>query len=193
MNDQQMVWTKISEKPFKGAYKTYLTRTFKLPDGTEADFDVTYNKSGKFSGCLALTKDKKVIVCKEFRAGPEIVTYDPPMGLVDPGEAENDAVKRELREETGYEAGEWVALTPQGYAHNPYAGSIGYAYLALDCEKKHEQELGDHEIIEVVTMSLKDFMNQMLRKGRVCHPEIAWLAIDYLLQHQMITLEDIAA
>ena len=193
MDDQKMVWTKIDEKPFKGAYKTYLTRTYKMPDGSTADFDVTYCKSAMFTGCLALTKDKNVILSKEFRPGPEMVTYDQPMGEVDFGETPDEAVKRELREETGYEAKKWIAVNVDGYAAYPYGGSKGYAYIALDCEKMHEQQLGKYELIQVVVMPLKDFMNDMLRKGKVCHPEIAWAAVDYMLQNKMITLEDIAA
>jgi ADP-ribose pyrophosphatase len=192
MSDEHLVWKKTDEKPFKGAFKTYLTRTFELPNGTVADFDVTSLKSGKFVGCLALTDAMEVIISKEFRPGPEIVTYDAPLGIVDPGEDPNDAVRRELREETGHVAGKLIVLNPDGNAVGPYDAAMAYYYLALECEQKYEQQLDEHEPIEVATMPLRDFVNQKLRKGQVCHADGAWLAIDYLLQNSMITLEDIA-
>jgi len=192
-NDEHMRLKKLGEKTFKGAFKTFKTKTFEMPDGTTADYDVTTAKSGEFAVCVALTSSMEIVISKEFRPGPEKVTYDPPMGESDPGEDINVAVVRELREESGYKPGRIISLNPGGNVVGPYDDKAGYFYLALDCEQVHERELGENEIIETITMPLRQFVNEKLRKGLVCHADGAWAAIDYMLQAKIITLDDIAA
>ncbi len=50
---------------------------------------------------LAQTRDKKVIILKQFRPSVEDYTFELPSGHVENGETHSQAVIRELREETG--------------------------------------------------------------------------------------------
>ena len=193
MDDSHLIRDKVAETTFKGAYKTYKTKTFKMPNGTTADFDVTSAKSGKFICCMALTDDMNIVISKEFRPGPEKVTYDLPMGETDEGESPDAAAPRELMEETGYEAAQMIPLNPAGSVVGAYDDKLGYFYLALGCKWVRPQDLGENEIIDCITMPLKEFINEKLRKGLSCHADGAWMGIDYLLQNKMITLDDIAA
>ena len=181
MNDDHLLWKKIGEEEFRGNYKRYLTRYYELPDGTKADFDVTTIKSGKFAICLALTPEYEVVVAKQFRPGPEKVIYDMPAGDLDPDELPEDGIRRELREETGYEAGQLISLNPDGNVFGPYNDAIGYFFLALNCDLAHEQELDQNERVEVMLMPLKEYAGNVLRKGLATHADCGWVAIDYLL------------
>lgn len=59
---------------------------------------------------LATTSDEQVILVKQFRPAIGAITLELPAGAVDPGEAPEDAAKRELLEETGYVCNDWKQL-----------------------------------------------------------------------------------
>lgn len=59
---------------------------------------------------LAQTRDKKVIILKQFRPAVEDYTFELPSGHVENGETHSQAVVRELREETGCIAKDVVLL-----------------------------------------------------------------------------------
>ena len=51
---------------------------------------------------MAVTPEKKIILVRQFRPALGISMLELPAGLVDPGELCEEAIIRELREETGY-------------------------------------------------------------------------------------------
>ncbi len=72
---------------------------FELPNGEVADF---YVKKEKDNVCiLALTRDKEVILARQFRPGPEEILFELPGGGIDAGRNARTAAIRELLEETG--------------------------------------------------------------------------------------------
>lgn len=55
---------------------------------------------------LAITTDQQILLVRQFRSAVDQEVLDLPCGHVDPGETPEAAARRELVEETGYEAGE---------------------------------------------------------------------------------------
>ncbi|MGZ8695475.1 MAG: NUDIX hydrolase, partial [Gaiellaceae bacterium] len=94
-------WEKLSERLSYDGFRKILTRRFRLPDGREADFDIF--SSPDTVAVLALTEADEVILVREFRPGPEQLLYELPGGIVEDGETPEEAARRELTEETGYE------------------------------------------------------------------------------------------
>jgi len=59
---------------------------------------------------VALTEDGKVLIVRQYRPAVEHHTLELPSGLVDPGETPQETGRRELLEETGYQADEMELL-----------------------------------------------------------------------------------
>ena len=116
---------------------------------------------------IALTRDDRVVLVRQFRVGAEEVFVEIPGGMVDPGEAPRDAAARELLEETGYVAREWRAL---GVVRpNPaIQGNRLHTFLALDAEPAHAPTPDGGEVLAVETRSL-DELTEMLATGAIDH------------------------
>ena len=91
-----------------------------------------------------------------------------PAGYTEDGEQPIDSARRELREETGYEAKDWRSLGSYTVDGN-YGLCIEHAYLALDARLPDNASVtptGDLEDIEVFTASLPEAL-EMLEAGGI--------------------------
>ncbi len=86
-----------------------------------------------------------------------------PAGLVDPGESPEDAARRELLEETGYEAARWSSLG--AVRPSPaYQDNTCHTFLAEGCRKVAEPHLDPGEDIEVV-LEPRQRLSELVRSG----------------------------
>lgn len=169
-------WEEVSrEEVFKKFGRGIEKRVYRLPNGKEGEF---YLKTGHSSiACLALTKEKQVILVKQFRPGPGKILMEMPGGGMNVGETKVDAVVRELLEETGYrgEVQFVTELIPCAYATN-----TKNFFVVMNCEKVAEPQVEDNgEELEVVLMSLDEFRSH-IRTGQMTDTEGAYLCLDYL-------------
>lgn len=84
-------------------------QTLELPDGRViADYHrITLPDC---AGVVARVDDGRYLLARQYRHGPGRISLTLPGGALNPGEAPLAGAKRELREETGYEARDWSSL-----------------------------------------------------------------------------------
>lgn len=173
-------WKRIEPtKVTKVGWRAITTKTFELPDGKAAEYDLVYTDGQEFVSIVALTPDDKVIIGREYAPGPEKVMDELPGGYVDMGESAEASVRRELLEETGYAPKEMKYLG--SYFKDKYINATWHAFLATGCEKVREQELEDNEFIDVVLLSVGEFLDSA-RNGLVTDHGAILAAYDELLK-----------
>lgn len=120
-----------------------------------------------WANVVALTDSSEVVLVRQFRAGTRSVTLEIPGGSVKKGESAAAAVRRELREETGYAARSWRRI---GVVHpNPaIQGNRCSTYLARGCRKVGDLMPDEGEDLAVELVPLPR-IRDLIRKGRITH------------------------
>jgi len=167
-------WLKLREGKVDNGRRKLLRRTFRMPDGRLEDYDIKLEP--QVVTILALTAEQNVVIARQFRPGPEQVLLELPGGAVDPGEAPEDAARRELLEETGYSG---VLHLVCASLDDAYSTLLRFNFVATDCQRTTAQHLEQNEYIEVVEMPLAEF-RQHLRSAQLTDIETGYLGLDYL-------------
>jgi ADP-ribose pyrophosphatase len=162
---QDLTWKKISsEYVHRGNWATLRKDVCELPDGriNPEYFVLEYPT---WANAVAITNDGKVIMVRQYRHAAEIVSLEIPGGVVEEGEAPEDAMKRELLEETGYLFDD-IELMCVIYANPSTANNKTYCYLAKNGKKVQDQQLDEHEEIIVEEYSVEE-VKQLLADNKI--------------------------
>jgi ADP-ribose pyrophosphatase len=150
------------EVVYAGKFFKVYRDAVRLPDGTQAARE--YLRHPGAVAIVALTQQGDVVLERQHRypLGRDMVEI--PAGKLDPGEDHLETGKRELLEETGYVAANWIRL---GLVHN----AIGYSdegielWLATGLEKR-TAALDVGEFLEVFTLPFAEAL-AMAADGRI--------------------------
>lgn len=117
-------------------------------------------------GALALTEEGKVVMVRQYRHAYGETGIEIPGGCVDDTDKSNEeAIARELMEETGYRFSSYEYLgkiSPNTSTNS----NVLHMYLARGGKKVAEQHLDGGEEIEVVIMTM-DELKQLLRENKI--------------------------
>ena len=175
MTTKVEAWKEISRELAFQKYGRKIEKViYELPDGKESDFYI--KKEGPAVCVLALTSDNKVIIAKQFRPGPKEILLELPGGGVEENETPEQAMERELLEETGYK-GEMKFVTQA--LDCAYSTRLRYCLIATNCQKVSEPKNDPKEPIEIILLELLEFRD-LLRSGKMTDVEVGYLGLDYL-------------
>lgn len=133
-----------------------------------------YAEKADVISVLPITDDGKAVLIKNYRVPVEAYVIETPAGLTDKdGENYEEAIKRELREETGYEASKLHALPPWPYRSGTSKNMI-YGFIATGLKKVSEVVGDDTEDLSVVEIPLDKLVEAWLhpQDDTLFQPEI---------------------
>jgi ADP-ribose pyrophosphatase len=113
---------------------------------------------------MAVDAQERILLVKQFRLPAEKELWELPAGRIDPGESPLDTARRELREETGYEAKTWTPLI-SFWASPGYVDEKMNIFLAEDLKEGKQQPMED-ERIEIGWFEAPK-LRQMIRAGEI--------------------------
>lgn len=168
-------WKKLEQRVQKiNRHRSLLRVKYRLPNQSVQDFYLTIKP--RVVAALVVTKDKTVILAKQFRLGQERMLMELPGGAVDAQETPRQAVIREVLEETGYRGRvHFLARS----SNDAWSTLVRYHFVVTGAKKVAEAKPDMGEAIEVVAVSrqqLKTYLDQ----GRMMDGETAYRALEYL-------------
>ena len=157
MTERARRWTVHRREVLQRCYVFDLEALHSAPEGVDpaaTDGTAPYYvlSSPDFVNVVALTDEGQCVLVEQWRHGTQRVTLELPGGLVDPGESALVAAQRELLEETGFEARDWVEVG----VCRPNAAIMNNActtYLALGARKIAEPTFdggGEHCVTQMM-------------------------------------------
>ena len=185
--ERDMKWKTISSrKLFSETWMTVRADTCQRPDGSIVEPYYVYDFP-EWVTAVALTKDGKVILERQYRHALGVTGLEIPGGCVDKTDASFEAaIARELLEETGYrfEKMEYLGKT----SSNPSTNSnLMHMFLATGGEKVQEQQLDAGEEIEVLQVSIDEFVQLVKDKQfmQSMHLAAIYLALEKMGNGQL--------
>lgn len=155
LKEVQMASDIIYDGAILHVYKDCVT----LPNGKPARREVIRHVGAV--GIVPLTDDRKVIVERQYRYPLDMVITEIPAGKLDSKDEDRlEAAKRELREETGITAEEWIEMGIY-YPAAAYTDEKITLYLAKGLHFG-EQDLDEDEFLNVEAIPLETLVEEVM-------------------------------
>ena len=151
------------------------------PNKSEGIYDYLKVKSGAYT--LPLDSNGNVYLVEQFRYPANILSIEVASGAIESGETSLDAGKRELKEELGIVANQWINLSRRDDPAPHIMGSTQQLFLAMDLtfeEKEYDET--EKQNLRTVKMNLEEAV-QAVRESRISETPsklAIMLAKDYL-------------
>lgn len=160
---KELFETRLNSKEiFKGKVFTVTCDDVELSDGLKSKREVVHHRGGVV---IAAEKEGKILFVRQFRYPAKEVLYELPAGKLDKaGEDILSAAKRELEEETGFNAKNWESL---GYIWTSpgFCSEKLYLFKASELSFKG-QHLDEGEILDYLSIDKEKVFN-MIKTGEI--------------------------
>ena len=167
MSEKAEIWKRQSSKQVADCrvFKVREDISTRESDALEHSFYVI--ESPDWVNVIAITEERKVLVIEQFRHGTEEIILEIPGGMIDENEEPEKAARRELLEETGFSADEFIYLgksRPNPAIQNNWM----HHFLAPNAEKLHDTTFDEHESVLSKLVSIEEIPN-LIANGAITH------------------------
>jgi len=136
---------------YEGRKFNFEVTRLRLPNRAEGDWECIRHPGGALA--VPVTDDGKLVLVRQYRFAVMGRLLEFPAGTVEPDEQPAETIRREIEEETGYSASDWLPLGTFPLAPG-YSDELIYAFLARGLTPiEGDLELDEDEDIEVVLMT----------------------------------------
>lgn len=142
-----------SQHPYRGKIVSVRVDEVRYEDGRTHRQEVAEHRESMT--VVAIGEGDRILLVNQYRHPTGEVLLETPAGSVDPGETAEEAVNRELAEETGFRAREVLPLS-SFYLAPGWATEYMHVYLARDLYES-SAEADEDERIEVVWLPLTEW------------------------------------
>lgn len=143
-----------SKTVYQGKLIDLRVDTVQLPDGKEAQREVVVHP--EVVAMLPVLEDGRLVLVRQYREAVGRTLLEIPAGGIDDGETPEQAVRREMKEETGYGVGSLEKLAA-------FYSSPGFTTEKMHLYRLHDLTPGkateENDQIEVVSMTPEDAWN----------------------------------
>ncbi len=140
-----------SEMAFEGSLVQVRKDSVRMHDGETTTREIVVHP--QVIGVLPILEDGRIIFVRQYRKAAERILLEIPAGGIDDGETPEDAVRREMIEETGYRVGTLERLC-SFYTSPGFTTEYMYLYQATGLTPGEPTETTDQ--IEVVPLSVEE-------------------------------------
>jgi 8-oxo-dGTP pyrophosphatase MutT (NUDIX family) len=140
---------------YQGTLFSFVSEDVTLPNGSRTELAMVRHPGS--TAVVALFDDNTVLMERQYRHAVKDYLLEIPAGTMEAGELPLNCARRELEEETGYVAEEFIELS-QVLILPAYSDEKCYVYLARGLTLTH-QNLDNDEIIDVVKYPFDEALN----------------------------------
>ena len=160
MDEKDFTEVKVSSKEIYDGFILHVREDqIKLPNGEDSSRE--YIKHIGAVCIVPVTDDGNVIMERQYRYPISRVITEIPAGKLDDYDEDRlEAAKRELREETGYTADEWIDMGLY-FPAPAYSDEKITMYMAKGLHKG-AQDLDDDEFLDIIEIPLKDLVKDIV-------------------------------
>lgn len=147
---------------FRNNYVGLRNDLVRFPNGEITEYAVVESKD--FCGTLCFTKDKKLVIVKQFRYPWLRSTRELSSGFINQGETPKEAAIREVQEETGYRV---IKISPL-LDYYPMGNNCTVGYIFIAEVEFSDSTFDTDEIEQVKEYSIEEF-DKLIEKGEIIH------------------------
>lgn len=167
---------------YEGRKFNFEVTRLRLPNRAEGDWECIRHPGGALA--VPITDDGRLVLVRQYRFAVMGRLLEFPAGTVEPDENPAATIRREIEEEIGYSATDWLPLGTFPLAPG-YSDELIYAFLATGLTRVEEAlELDEDEDMEVVFMTPDELEKAILAGAAIDSKSISsfFLAKPYLAQ-----------
>lgn len=178
-----------SEYHYKTPFGNLKKDICELPDGQVIE-GYYVHEYADWVNAVVLTQEGKIVFVEQYRYPANDFFLEIPAGKMEIGETPEEAIIREVKEETGYTSEHTPLLLGEFYVNPAIQTNKVHTFLILEAVKTDEQDLDETEFIDVHLISIRE-TKELIRKkklNQLFSVSALYMALDRMREMEKIRL-----